>query len=154
MTLYIIIAVIIFIGCIYLHNSANKYERTFMNRPSIINNPAKDLLINEKYAIVRLIAFVQGANLTSAYSDEASRIAQSTIFELGLSQKEFVKVLKVSMAQNAERQINQIISSLDEIKDRDYLYRLYRRCSEIAEISCDDETIEVVEHIFKELHII
>lgn len=148
------ILIVILLGCICLYRSSKKTEQEFANRPSVITNPAKDLFINEKYAIVRLLAYVQGANSISAYSDEASKIVQSTIFELGLSQKEVVKVLRVSMSHAPERQLYQILSSLDEIKDRKYLHHLYEKCSEIATISYDVDTIEAVEHIFKELKVI
>lgn len=150
----IFLALIGFIVYIFLHRSADKAEERFANRPCTIENPAKDLFTNQKYAIVKLLAFIQGASPVSAFDDEANKIVQSTIFSLGLSQDTVVKLLKVSMNHDAEREMQRIFRSLDEIRDRDYLRRLYRKCQTIAEISGDAATIAVTRELFKALKVI
>ncbi len=152
--LLIIIGVAGFIGYILLYRSADKAEEKFANRATIITNPSKDLFINEKFAIVKVLAFIQGASPKSAFNDEANKIAQSTIFTLGLSQGEVEKILKISMNHSFEQEIQSIFCSLNEIRDRNYLYNLSQKCLNIAEISEDYETIKITEELFKKLGII
>lgn len=150
----LIIAAILFVACILLHRSADKEEEKFADRPTIITNPAKDLFTNEKYAIAKLLAFIQGASSTSAFDEEANKIVQSTIFSLGLSQGEVEKLLKNSMNHNPEDEMRRIFQSLDEIRDRNYLHGLYQKCFKVANISGDYDTIEMVRDIFKNLKVI
>ena len=119
----------------------------------MITNPATDLYINEKYAIVQLLIFVQGASSASAFDDEANRIVQSTIISLGLSKNQVVKFLQVSMGHNPDREIDRMIMSLKEIRDRDYLRGIYKKCLRIADISGDHDMRMVVNEIFRELNI-
>ena len=67
----IILAVVFFLISMSLHNSADKQEAKFNNRPSTITSPSNDLFMNQKYAIINILAFAQGANSISDYSDEA-----------------------------------------------------------------------------------
>ena len=145
----IILGIICLFGYIGLSLSANKKAEQFANRPTVITNPATDLYINEKYAIVQLLIFVQGASSASAFDDEANRIVQSTIISLGLSKNQVVKFLQVSMGHNPDR----MIMSLKEIRDRDYLRGIYKKCLRIADISGDHDMRMVVNEIFRELNI-
>ena len=45
---FIILAVVFFIISVSLHNSADKQEEKFNNRPSIITSPSNDLFTNQK----------------------------------------------------------------------------------------------------------
>lgn len=149
----IILGIICLFGYIGLSLSANKKAEQFANRPTVITNPATDLYINEKYAIVQLLFFVQGASSASAFDDEANRIVQSTIISLGLSKNQVVKFLQVSMGHNPDREIDRMIMSLKEIRDRDYLRGIYKKCLRIADISGDHDMRMVVNEIFRELNI-
>lgn len=152
-TLLIILGILGFIGAISLKINANKEAVQFANRPTTIVNPNKDLFTNQKYAIVGILAFIQGASSQSAFDDEANRIIQNTISSLGLSRQEVEKYLRVSMNHSAEYQIDTIISSLKEIRDHDYLVNLYQKCLKIARISGDNEIIEITKRVFNELGI-
>ena len=149
-----IIAAILFVVYILLHRSADKQEEKFANRPTIITNPATDLFTNEKYAIVKLLAFVQGASSASAFDDEANKIVQSTIFTLGLSQGEVEKLLKISMNHSPEVERRRIFDSLNEIRDKNFLRELYHKCDTVANISGDNDTIEMVRDIFESLNVL
>lgn len=149
-----IIAAILFVVYILLHRSADKQEEKFANRPTIITNPATDLFTNEKYAIVKLLAFVQGASSASAFDDEANKIVQSTIFTLGLSQGEVEKLLKISMNHSPEVEMRRIFDSLNEIRDKNFLRELYHKCDTVANISGDNDTIEMVRDIFESLNVL
>ena len=80
MGILIVLAVVLAAFSFWMYRSADKSEERFANRPSVITNPEKDLFSNQKYAIVKLLAFIQGASPLSAFNEEANRIAQSTIF--------------------------------------------------------------------------
>lgn len=149
----IILGIICLVGYIGLSLSADKKAEQFANRPAVITNPATDLYINEKYAIVQLLAFVQGASAASAFDDEANSIVQSTIISLGLSKNQVVKFLQVFMGHNPDREIDRMIMSLKEIRDRDYLRGIYKKCLRIADISGDHDMRMVVNEIFRELNI-
>ena len=58
------------------------------------------------------------------------------------------------MQRNPEQEIDRIFHSLDEIRDRDYLANLYRKCKVIANISADEDTIEAVDNLFHELKVV
>ena len=51
-----ILAALMAVAAFALHRSADKSERKFANRPAVVTNPAKDLLTNQKYAIVKFLA--------------------------------------------------------------------------------------------------
>lgn len=141
-----ILAIAMFLFARYLNSSADKMEQRVADAPSVITNPARDLQKNQKYAIVRLLAMVQGASSFSAYDEHASQIVKSTIFSLGLSQGEVEKVLKVTSNRSVDFELRQIEESLKEIKDRRYLNDIMDKCSEIAEISNNEE---IKEYIFE-----
>lgn len=147
----VIILTLIFIGLLIFIRNSDKRDENFADRPLIINNPEKDLLINQKYAIVKLLAFVQGASPLSAYSDEADKIVQSIISSLGLSKWDVSKIIRISMSHNPEREIEQIFYSLKEIRDRRYLLDLYNICMAIARISKEKDVMIVLEHMFHDL---
>lgn len=148
---FIILGVVCFLGYILLHQSADKKESQFNNRPSTISDSSQDLLTNQKYAIVGLLAYIQGSSTISAYDNEASNIVQSTIFTLGLSKSEVEKYLQSSSFRNTERSFYTIVDSLKEIRDTNYLKDLYQKALKIAKISGDIDTIEVTKEIFKDL---
>lgn len=64
----IILAVVFFLISTSLHNSADKQEAKFKNRPSTITSPSNDLFTNQKYAIINILAYAQGANYISVYT--------------------------------------------------------------------------------------
>ncbi len=146
-----ILAALMAVAAFALHRNADKSERKFANRPAVVTNPAKDLLTNQKYAIVKFLALVQGASPLSAFSDEANAIVQSTIQSLGLSRPEVERIVKVSMTHDPERELNRTLDSLAEIRDRNYLGDVFRKAMRIAQISQDTETIEGVRHVMNEL---
>lgn len=127
-------------------------EEKIENRPFIIRNPSSDLSINQKYAIVNLLAFIQGASPLSAYNEKSTQIFQSIIDSLNLSQQEIEKCIKVSMNHDPDIATNMMMNSLAEIRDRRYINTLHKQCQQIAEISGDREYIEIVENIFQELN--
>jgi len=151
--LFIISAVLLIVSAL-LNRRANKMDEKFANRPTVIIDPSKDLFINQKYAIVRLLAFIHGASPISAFDEEANRIVQTTNFSLGISQSEVEKLLKHSISCNPDQEICRIIQSLDEIRDRDYLHNLYLKCLKVATISDDYDTIETTKDIFRELRVV
>ncbi len=151
MEILLIIAALLAIGSIWLHKSADKEKEKFRDRPATVVTPSQDLFPNQKYAIIRLMAYIQGASPKSAYDDEANRIMQSTVSSLGLSFSDVEKCLKASMNRDPEREINRILSSLDEIRDQDFKDGLYRKCLRIALISEDEEMIATTKHVFREL---
>ncbi len=147
----IIIAIIGIVLFVLFHRSADKSAEKFANRPSVITNPSEDLFPNQKYAIVGLFASIQGASPITAYDEDVNKMVQSTIFSLGLSRAEVERYLQMSMSRNPERELNRIIDSLKEIRDKSYINMLYQKCIKIATISGDRETLAVVNLIFKEL---
>lgn len=151
MEILLIIAVVLAIASFYLHRNADNAKEQFKNRPNVITNPSQDLFTNQKYAIVGLLAFIQGASPLSAYDKEANQIVQSTIFSLGLSQPDVERYLKLAMTHAPEEHMNRLIDSLKEIRDRDFIKRLYDKSMRIANISGDKETKEIVSNIFSEL---
>ncbi len=126
-------------------------ESQFNNSPSTIYDPSEDLSTNQKYAIVGLLAYIQGSSPRSAYDSEANNIVQSTIFSLGLSKYEVKKYLQSSLHRNPEHSFYRIVDSLKEIQDRNYLKKLYPKALKIAKISGDIDTIKLTNEIFEEL---
>ncbi|WP_410061077.1 hypothetical protein [Alistipes putredinis] len=149
----LILGIILFVGCMVWCSNADKNAEELAERPTKITDPSTDLYINEKYAIVQLLFFVQGASAASAFDDEANRIVQSTIFSLRLPKRRAVKFIQVSMGHNPDREIDRMIMSLKEIRDRDYLRGIYKKCLRIADISGDYDMRMVVNEIFRELNI-
>lgn len=148
---FLVLAIVCIVLYFAFHRSADKLDAQFANRPATIVNPANDLFQNQKYAIVGLLAIVQGASPQSAFNEAVNQMVQSTISSLGLSKQEVERYLKVSMNHDVEREIDRIIYSLKEIRDRSYLASLYQKCLQIAKISGDYDTIEGTKEIFKEL---
>ena len=107
--------------------------------------------IDQKYAIISLLAFLQGASPQSAFNDEANKIVQSTISSLGLTKEEAEKHIKASMNRNPDQEIDKIMHALKEIQNPDSITDLQRKCMRIAEISGQAEMIEVVKNIFEEI---
>lgn len=151
MGILFILFIVCFAAFIFIRVSSEKSEREFANRPSVITNPAKDLYPNQKYAIVGLFAIVQGASPITAFDDSISEMVQSAIFSLGLSKSEVERCLKTTMGGDPERELNRIISSLKEIRDKNYINELRQKCVKIAKIGGDFETIEFVNDVFNEL---
>lgn len=147
----LVLGVICLVGYFALHNSADKDDVKFQNRPTTITNLNSDLLTNQKYAIVGLLAYIQGSSSISAYSEEATKIVQSSIFSLGLSRSEVERYIKVSSSRDPENEIHKIVDSLKEIKDKQYIRELYNTSLKIAHISKDINTIDVTNEIFNEL---
>ena len=149
----LILAALFVIGAIWLHRSADKSEEQFRNRPAVITDPAKDLFTNQKYAVVRLFAFIQGASPLSAYGDEANRIVQDVFSSLGVSRAEAEKVIRISMRHDAEREFDSIMRSLSEIRDRNYLAALFRKAMRVARLSGDADTMDLTKNVFGQLGI-
>ncbi len=149
---FILIALgIFFILRYFLYQILDKKESELYNRTSTISNQNQNLLPNQKYAIVGLLAYIQGASSISAYDTEANNIVKSIIFNLGLSKSEVERYLQSSFFQNSEHSLYRIVDSLKEIRDRDFLKEIYNKALKIARISGDIDTIETTKKIFKEL---
>ena len=147
----IILAIVFFFISVSLHNSADKHEAKFNNRPSTITSPSNDLFTNQKYAIINILAFAQGANSVSAYSDEANRILNQWLSKLGLSQAEAEKAIRLSMSLPPERSIQIIRDSMVEIKDKAFVRSVYHDVERIAQISGDEDTVEFMKELFNDL---
>ena len=147
----IILAVVFFLISMSLHNSADKQEAKFNNRPSTITSPSNDLFTNQKYAIINILAFAQGANSISAYSDEANSILNQWCLNLGLTKSDVEKSIRHSMSLSPERSVQIIRDSMIEIKDKAFVRLVYRDVNRIAQISGDIDTIEFVKELFNDI---
>lgn len=148
-----VLAILLAVAAFWLHRSADKSEERFANRLAVISEPAKDLFANQKYAIIKFLAYTQGASPLSAYDDEATRIIQDTARSLGLSQSEVIKCIKVSMSHDSEREMSRMLESLDEIRDRGFLKEICRKAMRIAHISGDTDAVGMVEAVMRELRL-
>ena len=147
----IILAVVCFLISMSLHNSADKQEAKFNNRPSTITSPSNDLFMNQKYAIINILAFAQGANSISAYSDEANSILNKWCSKLGLTKTDVEKSIRHSMSLSPERSVQIIRDSMIEIKDKAFVRSVYRDVDRIAQISGDIDTIEFMKELFNDI---
>ena len=147
----IILAVVFFLISMSLHNSADKQEAKFNNRPSTITSPSNDLFINQKYAIINILAFAQGANYISVYSDEANSIVDKWFSKLGLTKTDVEKSIRHSMSLSPERSVQIIRDSMIEIKDKAFVRSVYRDVDRIAQISGDIDTIEFMKELFNDI---
>lgn len=147
----IILAVVFFLISMSLHNSADKQEAKFNNRPSTITSPSNDLFMNQKYAIINILAFAQGANSISAYSDEANSIVDKWCSKLGLTKTDVEKSIRHSMSLSPERSVQIIRDSMIEIKDKAFVRSVYRDVDRIAQISGDIDTIEFMKELFNDI---
>ena len=147
----IILAVVFFLISMSLHNSADKQEAKFNNRPSTITSPSNDLFMNQKYAIINILAFAQGANSISAYSDEANSILNKWCSRLGLTKTDVEKSIRHSMSLSPERSVQIIRDSMIEIKDKAFVRSVYRDVDRIAQISGDIDTIEFMKELFNDI---
>ena len=150
-TILIILAVVFFLISMYLNNSADKQEAKFKNRPSTITSPSNDLFMNQKYAIINILAFAQGANSISAYSDEANSILNKWCSKLGLTKTDVEKSIRHSMSLSPERSVQIIRDSMIEIKDKAFVRSVYRDVDRIAQISGDIDTIEFMKELFNDI---
>ena len=147
----IILAVVFFLISMSLHNSADKQEAKFNNRPSTITSPSNNLFMNQKYAIINILAFAQGANSISAYSDEANSILNKWCSKLGLTKTDVEKSIRHSMSLSPERSVQIIRDSMIEIKDKAFVRSVYRDVDRIAQISGDIDTIEFMKELFNDI---
>ena len=147
----IILAFVFFLISMSLHNSADKQEAKFNNRPSTITSPSNDLFTNHKYAIINILAFAQGANSISAYSDEANSILNKWCSKLGLTKTDVEKSIRHSMSLSPERSVQIIRDSMIEIKDKAFVRSVYRDIDRIAQISGDIDTIEFMKELFNDI---
>lgn len=147
----IILAVVFFLISTSLHNSADKQEAKFKNRPSTITSPSNDLFTNQKYAIINILAYAQGANYISVYSDEANSIVDKWFSKLGLTKTDVEKSIRHSMSLSPERSVQIIRDSMIEIKDKAFVRSVYRDVDRIAQISGDIETIEFIKELFNDI---
>ena len=147
----IILAVVFFLISMSLHNSADKQEAKFNNRPSTITSPSNDLFTNQKYAIINILAFAQGANPISAYSDEANSILNKWCSKLGLTKTDVEKSIRHSMSLSPERSVQIIRDSMIEIRDKAFVRSVYRDVDRIAQISGDIDTIEFIKELFNDI---
>ena len=149
----IILAVVFFLISMSLLNRADKQEARFNNRPSTITSPSNDLFTNQKYAIINILAFAQGANSKSAYSDEANSILNKWCSKLGLTKTDVEKSIRHSMSLSPERSVQIIRDSMIEIKDKAFVRSVYRDVDRIAQISGDIDTIEFMNCLTTSSHI-
>ena len=149
MWILLIIGVLGLIASFWLHRSTDKMGEKYNNRPTVINDPAKDLYANQKYSIVGMLCLFQGASQASAYSEEANNIVWSTIFSLGLSRKDIEKYLRSTMNDSPQYIVRRINDSLLEIRDKQYLEDIYKKCSRVATISGDYEMKILVDDMFR-----
>lgn len=147
----IILAIVFFFISVSLHNSADKQEEKFNNRPLTITSPSNDLFTNQKYAIINILAFAQGANSVSAYSDETNGILNQWLSKLGLSQVEAEKAIRLSMSLPPERSVQIIRDSMVEIKDKAFVRSVYHDVEHISQISGDEDTIEFMKDLFNDI---
>ena len=147
----IILAVVFFFISMSLHNSADKQEAKFNNRPSTITSPSNDLFMNQKYAIINILAYAQGANYISVYSDEANSILNKWCSKLGLTKTDVEKSIRHSMSLSPERSVQIIRDSMIEIKDKAFVRSVYRDVDRIAQISGDIDTIEFMKELFNDI---
>ena len=147
----IILAVVFFLISMSLHNSADKQDAKLNNRPSTITSPSNDLFMNQKYAIINILAFAQGANSISAYSDEANSILNKWCSKLGLTKTDVEKSIRHSMSLSPERSVQIIRDSMIEIKDKAFVRSVYRDVDRIAQISGDIDTIEFMKELFNDI---
>ena len=147
----IILAVVFFLISMSLHNSADKQEAKFNNRPSTITSPSNDLFTNQKYAIINILAYAQGANYISVYSDEANSIVDKWCSKLGLTKTDVEKSIRHSMSLSPERSVQIIRDSMIEIKDKAFVRSVYRDVDCIAQISGDIDTIEFMKELFNDI---
>ena len=147
----IILAFVFFLISMSLHNSADKQEAKFNNRPSTITSPSNDLFTNQKYAIINILAFAQGANSISAYSDDANSILNKWCSKLGLTKTDVEKSIRHSMSLSPERSVQIIRDSMIEIKDKAFVRSVYRDVDRIAQISGDIDTIEFIKELFNDI---
>ena len=147
----IILAVVFFLISMSLHNSADKQEAKFNNRPSTITSPSNDLFTNQKYAIINILAFVQGANSISTYSDEANSILNQWCSKLGLTRTDVEKSIRHSMSLSPERSVQIIRDSMIEIRDKAFVRSVYRDVDRVAQISGDTDTIEFMKELFNDI---
>ena len=147
----IILAIVFFFISVSLHNSADKQEEKFNNRPLTITSPSNDLFTNQKYAIINILAFAQGANSVSAYSDEANGILNQWLSKLRLSHVEAEKAIRLSMSLPPERSVQIIRDSMVEIKDKAFVRSVYHDVEHIAQISGDEDTIEFMKELFNDI---
>lgn len=139
--LVFIVMVVAWIAVRHVHNQyyKDKFDST------------QHLSVEQAYAVIGLLAFIQGSSPSSAYSSEATQIVQSMINKLGLSQQDIEKYLKSSLNSDPDECINRLINSLKGIQDHDFMQRLRDNCTRIAEISDNKETKEMIHAIFCEL---
>ena len=147
----IILAIVFFFISVSLHNSADKQEEKFNNRPLTITSPSNDLFTNQKYAIINILAFAQGANSVSAYSDETNGILNQWLSKLGLSKADAERSIRLSMSFSPEKSIRIITDSIAEIKDKAFVRSVYHDVEHIAQISGDEDTIEFMKDLFNDI---
>ena len=151
MWILLVIGILGLVGSFWLHRSADKMGEKYNNRPTVITDPAKDLYTKQKYAIVGILCMIQGASQSSAYSEEANNIVWSTIFSLGLSRNDVEKYLRSTMNDSPQYIVRRIKDSLREIRDKQYLEDIYKKCSRIATISGDYEIKLLADDLFRGL---
>lgn len=141
--LVFIVMVVAWLAVRYVHN---QYYKDEFHLPQYLS-------AEQKYAIVGLLTFIQGASPSSAYNDEVNQIVRSLIPKLDLSQQDIRNYLNSSLDSDPEEHINRLIESLKEIKDYDFIKRLHDKCMRIANISGNEEIKEMINGIFNELGI-
>lgn len=108
----------------------------------------ENLAKEQKHAVVKLLAFIQGSSPQSVYNEEANSICKSILSQLGVSESEKDLILMKSMCNDSEKEIDTIINSLKSL-DEKYLNELHDNCCRIARISGIEDMIKIVETIFE-----
>lgn len=149
----VIIVVVLFFVFRALWNEKidNDSQKYYASLPMHITNPATDLRTNQKFAVLRILAFVQGCSPKTAYGFGGNEISQTIFNSLGISREEAVRVLKVDMYKDPEKVFQEIFDCLDEIRDRQYLKNLGDDLWDLALISGDPEAPEAIKNFFGQL---
>jgi len=129
-------------------NDMKKYHESL---PTHIVNPATDLRTNQKYAVLRILAWVQGCSPLTAYGLCGDEISGRIFKSLGISKEDAAHVLQLDMRRDPEKVLQQIFNCLDEIRDRQYLRNLGHDLYRLAELSGDTESADALQSFFGQL---
>lgn len=112
---------------------------------------AGNLPVEQRNAIIKFMAYIQGTSPQSVYNEEANSIVQSVVQSLGLSKDDMASIVLNSMNNDPEQEIDKIMHGLSEIQDKNLVSELYSKSMRLAEISGDRETVGFVKRVFEEL---
>ncbi|MBQ5862072.1 MAG: hypothetical protein IIW65_08030 [Alistipes sp.] len=149
--LLIVLAVEVFIAYIVMHKPAKKSDRKVVYRSRVISNPKYDLLTKEKFAIIRIFLFIMGSDEMLAKKVEANLILANMVDSLGIRPQDVTKLVKDDLGRNSENLAEEIVESLSEIRDVNYLSSLRKECDILLMMSNNLNTIALVSYIFNKV---